>query len=67
MTFRCAVTNEVSLPNEKAVNLVVEKRFKQYKNVEGEVICEGYETVREVKIRLRNLDKAKTKYGLSDV
>lgn len=62
--FRCELTGELSNDREKPVKLIVEKRPKQYLNEYNEVVAEGWEIVKELKVRASNLEKARKKYGV---
>jgi hypothetical protein len=61
--FRCQVTGELSNPNEKPVKVVVQTREVQYKNHMNEVIGTGWEIVKEISVRVNNVEKALNKYG----
>jgi hypothetical protein len=64
--FRCQLNKDLSNPGEKIVRLVVEKRFVEYKNAEGEKVSEGWEIVKELWVRSSNVEKAKARYGIED-
>lgn len=64
--FRCQYNRELSTVGERPVRLVIERRFVQYKNFDGEMIAEGWEIVRELFVRSINLEKAKKKHGVED-
>ncbi len=79
--FRCEYNNELSNPYEKPVVLVTQTRVKQYtaaikddygnvlKDQNGEPVVEvvgtGIETVKSIKVRASNLEKAKKKHGIA--
>ena len=61
--FRCAVTKELSNPQERPYTLVIEKRAKKYVNFQGKE-TDGWEIVTEIKIREGNIEKARKKFRL---
>lgn len=61
--FRCAYSKELSLPNERPITLVIERREREYENKNGEKVY-GWEIVKEIKVRESNLEKARKKYGV---
>lgn len=63
--FRCEFNKEISIPGERPVTLVTEKRLKKYVNEQG-AESEGWEIITEIKVRESNLEKAKKKYGVED-
>ena len=60
--FRDQLTKELSNNNEKPVKVIVETRYRQYKNEYGEVVSEGWEIVKELLVRSSNLEKLYKKY-----
>ena len=60
--FRDEITNEVSEPYEKAIKVVVKKRLKEYfihQGPEKIKVGEGFEAVKEIKVRAKNLHLVK--------
>lgn len=75
--FKCQFSGQVSEPGERPVHLVTHTRKREYVHAprkvtleNGEVVEEpfityGIETVKEILVLNRHLEKAKEKFGLA--
>jgi hypothetical protein len=55
--FKCPITKKTSRPGEKPVRVIVERRDREYKNDDGQVIGRGWEIVKEIFVSEEALER----------